>query len=222
MIRLRRVGHDEAEALIRGWGVGGLKLAGIRVILDNECPYADRPEARVVICNHPSALDLLWGAAICPPRPLAIGKKELIFVPIINWAWWMLRFRRIDRRDRAAAVASLQDVPRWVRDNRLSLVLAPEGTRSHDGGIGPFKKGPFHIAVAAQAPIYPVVVSGAFELMPRTAWLPRTGAVRIRFLDPIPTAGMGAEQVTRLASDCRERMRGALRDLASLKEGAPA
>lgn len=202
----RRVDPDEAALIIRRWGVHGLKIAGIRLCLENPCPYLDRVEPRLIICNHPSALDLLWGAVICPPRPLAIGKKELIWIPVINWVWWMLRFRRIDRRDHQKAVESLREIPKLIVKNGLSLIMAPEGTRSKDGSIGPFKKGPFHIAIGAQAPVYPIVVSGAYELMPRTAWLPRSGTVRLKFLNPVSTQGMTEKDAPVLAERCRQAM----------------
>src|SRR5262249_53683271 len=70
-----------------------------------------------------------------------------------------------------------------------SAVVFPEGTRSRDGTLQPFKKGPFVLAIAAQVPVVPVLCDGAYALMPRGSWSPRPGTVRLPLARPIPTRG---------------------------------
>jgi len=187
------------------WGKTVLSILSIQLRLENSSTIADR-KARVVICNHQSALDLVWGAAVCPPSILAIGKKEVIFVPVLNLIWWALDFIRIDRKNREKALASLAGVGREILKNQRSLWLAPEGTRTLDGSILPFKKGAFHIAISNRVPIYPVVVSGAYELFPKYAIFPRTGLIRIRFLPPIETSDLSLDNMTALIDRIRQNM----------------
>src|SRR5438045_2980400 len=78
----------------RWWATWSLWLVGAKLDFPHEDPMIE-PEARILICNHQSGLDLLWGGLICPARPLAIGKKELIWIPLVNVLWWSLRFIRI-------------------------------------------------------------------------------------------------------------------------------
>lgn len=169
---------------IHFWGKTLLWILGIRLEFVNPYPMTER-EARVVIINHQSALDILWTAAIAPPAPTAIGKKEVIFIPIINVAWWAFGFIRVDRKNHAKALASLAGVGETIRREKRSLFIAVEGTRTYDGSILRFKKGAFHIAKEARAPIYPVVVDGAFQLLPRNGFFPKKGVIRLLFLPPV-------------------------------------
>jgi 1-acyl-sn-glycerol-3-phosphate acyltransferase len=87
----------------------------------------------------------------------------------------------------------------------------PEGTRSKDGAIGPFKPGAFRLAIETGRPIVPVVLSGIADVLPKGSMLFEGSAdVRIRVLEPIPTAGLGPQQAASLAEDVRTRMARAL------------
>ncbi len=174
---------------IRFWGRASLGILGIRLVLETESTLAGRAP-RVAVNNHQSGLDLLWAAAICPEAPLGIGKRELIWFPMLNLIWWGLDFIRVDRSNTEKAVASLDGVAEAINRGRRTFMVAPEGTRTPDGSLLPFKKGAFHIAIAAQAPIYPILVDGAFQLLPRSDWIPRPGTLRLRFLPPIETRGL--------------------------------
>ncbi|MCC7441743.1 MAG: 1-acyl-sn-glycerol-3-phosphate acyltransferase [Bdellovibrionales bacterium] len=172
----------------RFWASASLRLIGIRLEVNRPNPW-DEAAPRVIICNHQSGLDLIWGAGMCPARVLAIGKKEVIWVPIVNVIWWAFRFIRIDRGNTAKALEALQGVSERVVAEKRSLILAPEGTRTRNGRFAPFKKGAFQIARRGDIPIHPVVVQGAFELMPRGSWLMRPGTIRMRYMEPVRGTG---------------------------------
>jgi 1-acyl-sn-glycerol-3-phosphate acyltransferase len=87
-------------------------------------------------------------------------------------------------------------------------VVFPEGTRSRDGRLLPFKKGPFVLAIAAQVPLIPVFVDGSFAILPKGAVHPRPGLVTVRIGRPIPTEGMTYEDRNELSRRCREAMVG--------------
>ena len=181
------------EAWARGWGRTSLRLLGIRLILENENP-AQLRGPKVAIINHQSLLDLMWSAAVCPDQPLAIGKKEIIWAPFIGLVFVAMGFIRIDRKNHRRAVRALDGVAETIRKESRSLFVAPEGTRSPTGELLPFKKGAFHLAIQAQAPVYFMVVHGAYDLMPKQNFLPRKGTLYIRFPEPISTTGMTLEK----------------------------
>lgn len=195
LLTLKRLPTEWMAAIIRFWGKTSLWLLGIRLELTNSSTLITQ-SPRVIVTNHQSALDLLWGAAICPPAPLAIGKREVIYVPVLNLIWWVLDFVRIDRTNRNTSIEALNRAGCKIVEGRRSLLIAPEGTRTPDGAILPFKKGAFHIARRAGVPIHPVVVSGAFELMSKKSLIPRPGVIRLRFLPPV-----SAQEVHAAASE---------------------
>ena len=168
------------------WARALLALCGVRVDYDNASTLRSRA-ARVVLINHPSTLDAVWAALVMPPAALPIGKREMIYYPGLNLAWWALRFGLIDRSNPEAARGTLAALVERVRCERLSILVAPEGTRSRDGSLQAFKKGAFHLALQAGVPICPVVAAGAHAIWPRHRWLPVPGVVRIRFLPPFET-----------------------------------
>ena len=204
--------RDRLHRITRWWGSSALRVLGMPIRSEVRAPL-DTTEARVVVCNHQSALDLIWGATICPPRPLVIGKKEVLFIPIINLIFFAFHFIRIDRSNSEKAIASLRGVAEEIRTHRRSLVLAPEGTRTRNGSLLPFKKGAFHIAIEAQCPIVPVVVDGAFQSMPKGKFIPRPGKLKLIVLEPISTQGMDLSQVTVLRDRVHTAMLEALQKL---------
>lgn len=172
---------------MRFWGHASLRLCGIRLVIENASPF-DVPGGRVVIVNHQSTLDMLSGAAVVPRGVLAIAKKELVFVPVLNLAWWAFGFVFLDRQNVRTAVAAINGLATRLKTERRSLFVSPEGTRAPTAAMLPFKKGPFRLALAERLPIYPVVTAGAFELMPKSSWWPRGGVIRLRYLPPIDTS----------------------------------
>jgi 1-acyl-sn-glycerol-3-phosphate acyltransferase len=182
VITLRRLPEAWRTGSIRLWGRATAFLLGVRVELETPYPFTDaRP--RVLVINHQSALDVVWGAMICPPAPLVIGKKEVIYIPLLNLVWWAFGFIHVDRKNSLKALRALQGVAQAIRASR-SLIIAPEGTRSPDGLFLPFKKGAFHLSMQSGAPVFPIVVCGAYELMPKKAFTARPGVIRLRFLSP--------------------------------------
>ena len=204
-VYLGRLPDKIAIEIIHFWGNAVLRILGIELEYLNESTLTEAA-SRVVVVNHQSALDLLWGAAICPPKPLAIGKKEVIYIPFLNVAWWVFGFIRIDRKNSASAIRALNRIVHLIQSGHRSLFIAPEGTRSHDGLFGPFKKGAFHIAIQAQAPIYPVVVSRAYELMTRRSFIARPGKIKVYFLPPVSTQGKTSDDVASLMEEVRAQM----------------
>ena len=204
-ITLRRWTYEISGPVVRWWSKTTLRMLNIRLVLLNETTMAD-PKPRVCICNHQSTLDLFWFGAIAPPRFAAVGKKEIKYLFPINFGWWSLRLFYIDRSKQVAAIRSLERVAQKMVANSRTIVISPEGTRSVNGELGPFKSGAFHMAIQTKAPVHPMVVAGAHELMPKSAWVPKAGTILIKFLDPIPTEDWATETIESHIRTTRELM----------------
>ncbi|MBM4343466.1 MAG: 1-acyl-sn-glycerol-3-phosphate acyltransferase [Deltaproteobacteria bacterium] len=184
-------------AMMRCWGRVTLAVAGVRLDVDPALAEDLRNRrGRVLVFNHSSTLDLLVGSAIMPPGGVTIAKQEMKRVPIIGWVMRVLDILFIDRGDHAAATASLNAAAARIARERLTIVAAPEGTRSADGSLGPFKMGPFHMAAQAQVPVVALLWVGCPQLWPRKTWVPRSGVVRIVPIGefaPVPVAEVRAQ-----------------------------
>ncbi len=118
----------------------------------------------------------------------------------------------IDRTDRSKAIEQLAPAVKALRDDGMSLVVAPEGTRSPTPRIGKFKKGPFHIAMQAGVPIVQVVLRNTGELMWRGSQLIRPGTVEVMVLPPVDTSEWTADEIGTRAEEVRQMYVTALAD----------
>lgn len=147
-------------------------------------------ETYIYLSNHQSHLDIpVLYATLPSPTIRMVAKTELFRIPIWGRGLRAAEFIEVDRADRTRAVASMQRAAELVRDG-VSVYLAPEGTRSRDGRIGPLKKGGFHLATSTGAPIVPVAIRGTLDILPRGGRVARPGrTVHVHLGDPIPVAG---------------------------------
>jgi 1-acyl-sn-glycerol-3-phosphate acyltransferase len=168
-----------------------LGSAGVRVKVTSRAKL-DPKQPYVVMPNHLSAVDI-WAVFLAVPVPLRfIAKKQLGQIPLFGWAMRAGRFIFIDRQNAASARRSIAEAANRIREGR-SVVIFPEGTRSPDGRLGPFKKGGFHLALNSGAQIVPVAIRGTRAVMPRGSLLIRSGDVEVEIGEPIPTLGLGPE-----------------------------
>ena len=195
-----------------GWGLFPLWLSGISVKKTDFEPLKE-PDPRVVVFNHQSTLDLFWLAGTYATRGVAIIKKEFAYIPIINIALWSVDCIFIDRKNRQSAMAALAKVAKRIKDEKLSLYVAPEGTRSADGTLLPFKKGPFLVAMEGKLPIYPIVSYGPYKLQPKDKLLPRPGTIFLKCLPPIDTSDWTPETLAVKIKEVRAIMEAAIDEL---------
>lgn len=185
------------------WSAALLRAGRITVRVEGPGLLGDRPV--VYVANHISLLDIPALVVGLPPVPKFVMKKELLQVPIFGRAARAAGHIAIDRGNRGAAFAAYDDAAEVVRRGRSALVFA-EGTRSRNGKLLPFKKGPFVLAIAAHVPIVPVVVVGSYDLMPRLTLVPRPGEVILRIGKDIPTSGATYEDRDALSEQARQAM----------------
>lgn len=159
----------------------------------------------VFLMNHQSMVDIPFAFAYIPINIRFVAKKVLQKVPFLGWYMRSAKMIFVDRRDRAQALASLEEAGRRIREG-ASILAYPEGTRSTAGEILPFKKGPFNVALAAGVPIVPVVVDGTGTLLPRGGFKVRPCLVRMTIGEPIPTHGLGQKDIEPLMRRVRDAM----------------
>lgn len=153
--------------------------------LDPHQPY-------VFMANHLSTVDI-WALFVAIPVKIRfIAKKQLGRIPLFGWAMAAGRFIFIDRQNPLAARRSIDQAAARIRAGS-SVAIFPEGTRSRDGQLGPFKKGGLHLAITAGVPIVPVGIRGAHEVMPRGSLILRRGPVMIEIGAPIETKNLSPE-----------------------------
>lgn len=155
----------------------------------------------VIVPNHDSLADILVCGALF--RPFKFVSKESVFkVPVLGWAMRMLDYIPLRRGDRESVVAMMQAC-RDTLNNEHPVLLFPEGTRSEDGALRPFKDGAFQLAVETNSPVFPVVLAGTRDALPKHGFVaPLESHVRMRVLDPVYPAEFG-NNVERLREHVR-------------------
>jgi 1-acyl-sn-glycerol-3-phosphate acyltransferase len=160
----------------RMWAPAGLRLAGVRVEIQTLAPLPEGPA--IYASNHESVLDP-WALFVAIPRSVRfLAKAELFRIPVFGHYLRLARFVPVDRGNRARAIAALRSAAEIVRAG-TSLVVFPEGTRSTDGCVQTFKKGPFVLAKEARVPVVPVAISGASAVVPKGRLGVRPGTIRV-------------------------------------------
>jgi len=157
----------------------------------------------IFVMNHTSTLDAFLGIWLCPIGACGVFKKEIVRVPFYGQLAWLSGHLLLDRFNKDKAVETLKDAADFVKKNRLGIWIMPEGTRSKDGRLLPFKKGFVHLAIATGFPVVPVVVHGAHKNWVKGQFLAfRPMELEIEVLEPIDTstwredtAGVHAEAV---------------------------
>ncbi len=160
----------------KAWAPSSLWVAGVDLDIALLAPI---PEGPVIFAsNHESALDI-WAVTAAIPRGVRfVAKAELFRIPVFGWYLALGGHVKVDRRDRAQALASLKAAGRKVASG-TSLIVFPEGTRSRDHRVHAFKKGPFVIAAEARVPIVPIAIAGAGAITPKERIAVCPGTLRV-------------------------------------------
>jgi 1-acyl-sn-glycerol-3-phosphate acyltransferase len=169
----------------RPWAALILLTAGVRVRATGR-ERLDSAHPVIFISNHQSHFDVLALIRSLPGQYRIIAKKELFSIPVFGWALALSGFIKLDRADRTQARASLDLAAARVRAGR-SVVVFPEGTRSPDGRLLPFKKGGFILAIESGAPVVPISISGSRGVLGKETLDIKRGAIDVAFGAPIPT-----------------------------------
>lgn len=165
--------------------------------------HVDPHRPTIYVGNHQSAVDIPAHFVSVPANFRYVAKSQLAWVPLIGWYLWLAGHVFVNRTHRKSAIDSLDRAAQQVRSG-TSIFLYPEGTRSEDGSILPFKKGPFALALKARVPICPVTIEGSGRLMPKNSWNICPGPIRVRIGPPIDTSGFSEDDREGLARHVRD------------------
>jgi 1-acyl-sn-glycerol-3-phosphate acyltransferase len=186
----------------------GLKLVGVKVDVRG-LDHLDPKQAYIFTPNHQSFIEVPLFVTYLGRNPGYLAKKEVFKYPVFGTGIRLMKVIPVDRSNSPAAVESARLATTYIREGK-SYMVYPEGTRSPDGKMLPFKKGAFIMAIEAGVPIVPVTVSGAARVMPKNEFNVFPSTVHLTVHEPISTVGYSKENVIELMQRTREKIYSAL------------
>jgi len=187
-------------------GLTGVRLVGVKVEVVG-AEKLDWERTYIFMCNHASNLDPPIVIPVMPKRTSVLVKKELFRVPILGWGMRLASLVPVNRQNRDAAIASLRSAAEVLRSG-ISMTVWPEGSRSRDGRLLPFKKGPFYLAMESGVPLVPITLVGTHEIWPKGEFVVHPGTATVIFHEPIDPAAFPDQDA--LMNAVRERIRSGL------------
>jgi 1-acyl-sn-glycerol-3-phosphate acyltransferase len=183
------------------------RAAGLRARVEG----AENIPAGTVLfaANHTSNADAPAIVGAIPRRIAILAKKSLFAIPIVGTAFRLAKFVPVDRANPERAAASIELAVGHMKDG-MSFLIYPEGTRSPDGRLLPFRRGAFVLAIKAGVPVVPVACSGAHRVLPKKSFRIRPGEVVVRFCPAINAAEYSLERRSELAERVHDAIAAAL------------
>ncbi|MCX7944440.1 MAG: 1-acyl-sn-glycerol-3-phosphate acyltransferase [Deltaproteobacteria bacterium] len=180
-----------------------INWCGISVKKNILCGNEEFVPPILFMSNHQSHYDIPTIYSTLPIFTMFLAKKELRKIPFLGWAMWLVGFVFIDRKNRDEAFKAIDEAARQFVEEKKSIVVFPEGTRSKDGSIGQFKKGGFHLAIQAKAKIIPIGIWGTINILPKGSWLVSPGKVVINIGKPIDASKYTRDSLGKLMDDVK-------------------
>jgi 1-acyl-sn-glycerol-3-phosphate acyltransferase len=143
----------------------------------------------ILVGNHQSHIDIPVVTVALPIPLRIISKKELFKIPIFGWGMKAVGIISIDRFNQKKSIESLRQAEQVIHKHHMSILAFPEGTRSPDGKIHAFKKGPFVLAINTGIPILPISICGTRHILPKGKIRINSGRVKVIIHPPITAAG---------------------------------
>jgi len=188
------------------WAKIHLMTSGIQVSVTGLENISSPPY--IFMCNHQSALDIFSLLNGLPVLFKWIAKRELFYIPFLGWAMKRAGYISLDRKHPREAIKAMDDAAKKIREG-TNIIIFPEGTRSKDGHLLPFKKGGFSLALRAKVPIVPVGISGSNRLQPKGSFIPnQKGVIYLRIGKPVETAQGSRSAKTEIMMTVRQAIEG--------------
>ena len=205
-----RKSKTQAQVFPRTWGKLLCRIANIKVRVEGQ-EYLDPDKPYIFVGNHASMADIMSFSGYISHDYRWIAKKELFAIPIFGSGMRAVDYISIDRSRGREAVKSLNDAAKRIADG-ASVILFPEGTRSADGRLQPFKTGAIMLALKAGVDVVPVGFNGTHQALPKGKLLSRGGNVVLRIGTPISTKDFKAQDKQMLAGILHQKVAGLLDD----------
>ena len=162
----------------------GLRVVGVRVIAERRAPL-DPQKTYLFFSNHLSNLDPPVLLPLLPGRTSVFIKRSLLKVPVLGYGMKLASFIPVDRDGSVEGAKQSVEAAVNTLAAGVNVTSFVEGTRSSDGKLLPFKKGPFYLAMESGAAVVPITIAGTDKLMPKGSLKVRSGTARVIFHDPI-------------------------------------
>jgi 1-acyl-sn-glycerol-3-phosphate acyltransferase len=166
--------------------------------------------AKVYVANHQNNYDLFTVSGAIMPKTVTVGKKSLVWMPLFGQFYWLTGNILIDRANRSKAAGTIGQIVSKIKEQKVSVWMFPEGTRSRGRGLLPFKTGAFHAAIGAEVPVVPIVCSSTDKIK-LNRW--NNGVVIVEIMPPVSTEDLTREDVRELSKTCRSMMKNKLIEL---------
>ncbi|UCF93216.1 MAG: 1-acyl-sn-glycerol-3-phosphate acyltransferase [Desulfobacterales bacterium] len=186
------------------WAKSILAVSRIKVTV-NGIENIDPQTSYIFMCNHQSNFDIPVILAHLPVQFRWLAKAELFKIPILSRSMRGAGYISIDRSNQESAFKSIKQAAQTVKDG-VSVMIFPEGTRSRDGKIGPFKKGGFVLAVDSGVPIVPLIIHGTRAIMAKGGMRIKPGDVVLEIAKPIETGQYTRVSKEALMQEVRDTM----------------
>jgi 1-acyl-sn-glycerol-3-phosphate acyltransferase len=203
-----RVAHAWARFL--------LAVSGVKVRVEG-LEHIDPSASYVFVSNHLSYMDTPAVLSKVPVQFRFLAKRGLFQIPLLGTHLRQAGHIPVPREDPRAAVKTMQLAAEALVNKRISLLIFPEGGRSHDGQLRPFKEGAVYIAIKAGVPLVPMVLLGTREILAYGSGVVLSGDVTLRILPPIDTSSFTLKDRGRVTDEIREMI---LRQLSGKTAGA--
>jgi len=183
----------------RVWGRVVLWAAGTR--LTSETRDEPRLDPCLIVANHASMMDVPAGFAAFPFDFRFVSRPFFFKVPILGWAMRLSGHVSLDPKNPRKASRVLRGIGTHFEKGK-SIALFPEGTRTNDGAVGEYKRGPFLTAIQNGVPVVPACMIGVFAILPKGAIVPRGGRIHVIVGAAIETKDLHPPDARRLAQEC--------------------
>ncbi len=172
----------------------------------------------VVVSNHESQADPFLISHL-PWEMKWLGKASLFRIPVVGWMMWLAGDVPVHRGDKASRKGAMATCAKWLARG-MPVMIFPEGTRSSDGAMLPFKDGAFRLAIETGADILPIAVSGTRAALPKHSWRFQYAYASVTVGTPLSTRGLTLDNLEALKTSARvqvEGLRERLRGLAAAR-----
>jgi len=165
----------------------------------------------VYVANHQNTYDIFTMSNAVQPSTVSVGKKSLKWIPFFGQMYWLTGNILIDRKNKSKAMNTINLTANKIKNNKLSVWLFPEGTRSRGRGLLPLKTGAFRTAVNAGVPIIPICGSNQHETIQLNRW--NNGKIIIEILEPIYITDDSRQNIRQCANDVHQLMKDKIAEL---------